>query len=587
MKRLLAASAIAIATMSSVLVAVPANAANTFVISSSRVAMSNSGTGKVWVQCKSKKTCTGKVWATGHVHEAQKFSVAANKAAYVNFKMTAWKSLPLDGTGGRPVTLNAHNAAQKVSVLEPVKQATIRGSVTRHSGPAISELEVQLWQVGTRNRLSSVKRISVTEGGNFSFTVPTGANNSTSAKYKVQIIGKQNNTRRTWWWTGTNGTFTGGSMHSGNSTTFSVARNSSNNFDHVANFNYSSVKGRITNGGAGVANTEVTLYARPTTWPKTAAGMKDLDVISCADIVGRVKTNSSGNYDIGFVPVTSNRVYIVKSEDSWWNNERGTCHAAVNYRNASNGASTPWLELVGTSATTKDLQEDKSSTLVEVSVSGYQGTAASKNVDKYVTIREYATGRSVLSSDIVYQGMPSASGKYWLAPGRYWFETGRRQGCSATYDSRFKDNSGYLKGDRANEAWKAKNYKMTREHCRAYSTGAYKQVNILNDGAGSTQTVGLANAKGGTVKGKLTGPTKKSYVEVLIRVSNTNGSSVYRTAMTDGSGNFNVTGLASGTYSVRVNSDSWRGINRAFSGKKTVKVTAGKTTSIGKLTFKG
>jgi hypothetical protein len=48
-----------------------------------------------------------------------------------------------------------------------------------------------------------------------------------------------------------------------------------------------------------------------------------------------------------------------------------------------------------------------------------------------------------------------------------------------------------------------------------------------------------------------------------------------------------VAGLASGTYTISVNSDSWRGIGRTFTGKHTITVKAGHTYSAGTLTFHG
>ena len=578
MKRLLAASFVAITTMSSLLIAVPANAAPALVIKSRHIAMNSAGLGSVQVECRAKKTCTGSVWATNHSASATKFAVKSGATAYIKMKLTGWQSLPVDSRGYRTVTLNAHGTTAVSATLEPWKAATIRGSVQRLGGPAISDIEVQLWRVGARDRMVSTHRTSVAEGGNFSFTVPVGINNGPSASYRIQIIGKQAGNRRTWWWQGSNGNATGGTPHSAQATRFTVTRNASQQFDYVTNFRYSSISGHITPVGAGK---EVTVFQRPAVWPATAAGMRNLDVTSCADVVGRVKTNSTGDYNMGFVPVNANRQYIVKTETSSWNGTKGTCHAAVNYRNAADGVSTPGLLSVPAGGTVKNFSEARTGTAVSIGVSGYQGTSATANMDKWITIREVSPGRSTLNSDIVYQGMARS---HVLPEGRYWVETGRRQGCSAWYSSRFKDNSGYFNGeDRGAEKWKAQNFRMYRDHCRSYSTGAYKMLSVTGTGS---QAIYLSNQQGGTVKGKITGRTKKLRGEVMVRLTSTNGNTVYRTALSDGSGNFRVTGLAPGSYTVNVNSDSWRG-KRGFSGKKRVTVKAGKVHSVGKLNFKG
>lgn len=581
MKRLLTGSLIAVATLASTLVAAPAQAAPLVAITTTHVAMSSAGVGKVQVACYAKKACTGSIWAAGYGAEASKFTVKARSYAYVGFKVTPWYSLPTDSRGFRHVTLHVTGANPVPVTLEPYKAATISGTVTRRSGPTISDVEVQLWRVGTRERLVSVNRITPANNGAYSFTVPLGVNNSNTAAYRIQVMGKQDGNRRTWWWRGSNNNALGGAAHSAQSTKVVVSRNASEQFTYVADFDYSSISGTVTKGGSPVSGREVTVYARPAAWPTTSAGLRELDVMSCVDIIGRTTTNGSGHYNLGFVPVNSSNVYVVKSTNSWWNNDKGTCHAAVAHRNANHGGSTPGLVSVGTNAVTKNLTEDRHGTTITMSVTGYQGNSTSAPVDQWTTIREYSTGRSILSSDVVYQGTARTA---TLGAGEYWVETGRRQGCSAWYSSRFKDNNGYFNGeDRGAEKWKAQNYRMYREHCRAYSQGAYKWVSVSGAGA---QTVELVNRYGSVVTGKVSGPTAKTKAEVLVRLVSTDGKTVYRTALTDGGGKFKVTGLAPGTYRVVVNADSWRGISRGFKGVSKVTVKANQTKSIGTLKFK-
>ena len=58
-----------------------------------------------------------------------------------------------------------------------------------------------------------------------------------------------------------------------------------------------------------------------------------------------------------------------------------------------------------------------------------------------------------------------------------------------------------------------------------------------------------------------------------------------RTALTDSNGRFVIYGLSTGSYTITVNADSWRGINREFKGKQKVKVTTGRTYSVGTLSL--
>lgn len=170
-----------------------------------------------------------------------------------------------------------------------------------------------------------------------------------------------------------------------------------------------------------------------------------------------------------------------------------------------------------------------------------------------------------------------------LGEGYYWFEVGRRTGCSAWYRSRYPNNNGYFNGlDRSFEKWKARNHRMYRQHCRAYTAGAFRLVYV----AGPTTRVTLTNSKGGSVSGRVTAAKIKPRTELMVRLTSSAGTKVYRTAMTDGAGRFKVTGLAPGRYRVVVNADSWRGISRSFKGKKFITVKKGKNRSVGTLRFR-
>jgi hypothetical protein len=93
--------------------------------------------------------------------------------------------------------------------------------------------------------------------------------------------------------------------------------------------------------------------------------------------------------------------------------------------------------------------------------------------------------------------------------------------------------------------------------------------------------------KGAVVKGHVSRTGGRTNKEILVRLSSSRQTLVLRTDITDGGGNFYIAGVATGTYTVSVNSDSWRGIGRTFTGHHTIHVTAGHGYNLGTLHFKG
>ncbi|RYY40983.1 MAG: carboxypeptidase regulatory-like domain-containing protein [Actinomycetales bacterium] len=130
-----------------------------------------------------------------------------------------------------------------------------------------------------------------------------------------------------------------------------------------------------------------------------------------------------------------------------------------------------------------------------------------------------------------------------------------------------------------------KGYKgwMYRDVCKAVGAGKYVLITV---GAGD-RTVDVTNPRGGTISGRVTRVGGKSNKEMLVTAYSTDGKKVLRSAYSSRSGGFVIRGLASGSYKIVVNADSWRGISRSFSGKKSVKAKAGKNVSAGTLRFKG
>ncbi|MET0467754.1 MAG: carboxypeptidase-like regulatory domain-containing protein [Aeromicrobium sp.] len=556
----------------------PAQAAGTLSTRTSLVAMTDAGYGSVWARCTKKTSCKGQIWVEGAFSQKRSFKVKARSARYVTLRNTSWRAKPqavvrMSGAAPRPVTMQAK-----------VTYGTISGTVARTGGAAASGVKVELWRLGSRNRNQLISTAADVErnGGRFSFRVRMGANNSPSAAYKLHVIGTSGGERRSWWWRG-NGTggFAGGARDMAAGTQVKVTRGLK--YRYVANARYASIRGQVVNGSKPVSGTEVTIVGRPPYWSKSSRVLRDLDFMSCANVYGRTRTNSSGHYEVGFLPTSGSRIYAVKPAGGLWfgasDRGWGTCHTMVNQR-AEARSTGRMLQLPNGGLSGRVQNVGGHRTKVSVAVGGYQGRSNSAKVDRYLTIREYAKGRTILASDVVRAG---SGRQVSLGEGYYWFEMGRRTGCHAWYKSRYKNNDGYFNGlDRGFEKWKAKNYKMYRQHCRAWTAGTYKRVYVK----GGSMRVGLKNTKGGSVSGRVTAKKVKPRTELMIRLTSADGKKVYRTAMTDGGGRFKVTGLASGRYRIVVNADSWRGISRGFSGPKTVKVTRGKNKSVGTLKFR-
>lgn len=228
---------------------------------------------------------------------------------------------------------------------------------------------------------------------------------------------------------------------------------------------------------------------------------------------------------------------------------------------------------------------------------------------------------------VVASGLADSAGNRTfsnLRPGDYYVEVGGRTGCADWYPSRYPNSRAYFNGeDRGNELWKAflrlrdlsgnarsgqeylarhaipnpatgaaQNHVrggyagwMYPDHCKAYGAGTVNRLTVSGTGQTITTTTSR-DPRGAVVKGRVTRPKGKTNKEILVRLSSSDGRRVIRTDVTDGSGTFYVAGLASGRWVISVNSDSWRGIGRNFTGRHSVTVKAGRGYNVGTVKFK-
>jgi hypothetical protein len=127
---------------------------------------------------------------------------------------------------------------------------------------------------------------------------------------------------------------------------------------------------------------------------------------------------------------------------------------------------------------------------------------------------------------------------------------------------------------------------MYRAYCKAYGAGTINSTTITGTGHTDLVKVTSRNPKGAIVRGHVSRVGGKTNKEMMVRLSSSAGTRVLRTDVTDSSGNFYIAGLPSGSWSVSVNSDSWRGIGRTFTGRHSISVKAGHSYNLGTLRFK-
>ena len=521
---------------------------------------------------------------------------------------------------------------QKISGV--VASATSAGTMT--------EVKVELWKPVKGGSYTLVATSTVGTGtlapgasGNYSLMTPkaTFVNNVSSTDYRLKIRARDDQQEQhTWWWRGTaSNPFTGGARYVRTATVIkpSVA-------PIVANFRFGSIQGTAKLDSVAVRDLSVSAVAAPHDFSSGLGrtNLRELDVESCGDEYSRVRTNAAGGFRMDFLPAPSSGsenkylVYARQGISEGWNktasgSSYGSCYQALDFGWARQGMQFGGSGVLGgvsvNVVTAQNAPGKASIELIKSKFADERGVGSAYS-DQWVMFRKYIPGLSRNDSPVVVQNMAGDSGPttFKLPPGRYWVETGRRgASCAMWYPSVYPDNNAYLKGeDRGAERWKTvagkaaeyqKSYDMGyvaktppsgykgwmyREYCKTINQGWISPTKLdILPGSSATVVIPIADraiTAGAVVSGTVKRAGGKTNKEMMVRLSSTDTAwGVIRVDLTDSKGKFYVAGLPAGTYKVQVNSDSWRGIGRSFTGTKTITVKAGKSYSIGTLNFSG
>ncbi|MDX6278745.1 MAG: hypothetical protein QOJ72_2873 [Nocardioidaceae bacterium] len=629
------------AVLAGLLVATPADASShDAYLKSSTIVIHTNGLGRASISCHSSHTCKGTTAFQGATTgRYRSFSVPGNSTQYVDVAVnTADPAYPGGGVGEGHRTaavLKVHETSPHdrqyqydVHTESPVTSQQIQGTINAHypagtlTADKMQHLKVELFRELRGGNVELLHTYPVTEGGTYHFNAKLGTNNHSSNPYQLKISGvDQDGSARSWYWRGASGATTGGSRYIRKAT--NVSATSFGPF--TADFNYGSIDGTIRNSSsAPVEDADITVAAPPPPG-STAATNRDLDLASCADVHGRTETNASGKYEVDFLPYnpSGDQRYMVGVQKGTslvkWNDDFGSCLDTIGY-GSNTRANLIDLDASGGSPT-RNYQFESFRTM---NIDGhYSGFSPTSQGDRWITIREYVPGLTTLEDPVYVQGKSNSSGdaSFALPPGKYRLELGRRTGCSDWQKSHFPNNDAYFKGlDRGSEVWKSfsrlsalssskeslarhadpnpatsaeqghipSGYHgwMYRDYCKAYGAGSITDMTVGGFGGSDDKNTGT-DKKGAVVKGHVSRTGGRTNKEILVRLSSSRQTLVLRTDITDGGGNFYIAGVATGTYTVSVNSDSWRGIGRTFTGHHTIHVTAGHGYNLGTLHFKG
>lgn len=636
-------TATAVAVTAGLLAATPADARSSsgLRVSSKHIAVSSDGTGKVAVTCRGSRQCRGRLAFTrdGGTARSRAYRVPAGRTKYVAIAVrSSSRDNPyrLPASGGRDFRA-VSGVRLKVAETSPrrrtqtvkgrvvetrVARQQITGTVTGRGAAMPGQVRVDLLKRLRGGNTSVVTgRTLPASGGTFRFDVRLGTNNSASDGYLLRVrANDQDGTRRTWYWRGASRRPSGGGAHLRDASTIRAKKYA----DFRADIAYTSISGRTAPGA------EVQVASPPRSFGGRIA-QRELDLYRCANVFGSTRAAANGTWSIGFLPATgsiSNRYMIgVRSgrTQAWYGKTAqrfGSCYDATSYARKRGNLITLTAPLAG-----RTLDVSPTRNTVEVRARYSSAYTPTQQGDRWIRLREKVPGVRILDAPVVAEGLASSKGRRTftnLPPGRYWVEVGRRTGCADWFPSRFTNNRTYFKGsDRAAERWKSfrtlrslpgdarrgsekrartaqpnpatsaeqnrvpRGYKgwMYRGYCKTRGAGTINTLTVRGTGQTLTKTTSR-NRQGALVKGRIKRTGGRTNKEMMVRLTSTRGTRVVRTGMTDSNGVFYVAGLASGRWRISVNPDSWRGIGRAFSGRKTITVKAGKGYNVGTLTFR-
>lgn len=513
--------------------------------------------------------------------------------------------------------------------VEPQVRVTLSGKVSGPPGDLanttkIKNVKISLhdWNGRSSNEVRSVPVDQAT--GNYNFgAYSLGINNASRPTRRLRISALVRDSTsgnwkfHQWFWRGSSGNAYGGTKYIEDSSGVTLTKYYETGFK--ANFSFGAIAGNVAGPSGTNVNADIRISAPPRTMP-TGVRLRELDVPYCANDFVTTTTNGSGHYEQTFLPASTStdKRYLVKvssTKDSsmmrLWNGRFRSCLHARNYGNSTTNllpvpANGIFTQNVTLQASTAELTGD-------LDFSGLSPTTS----DLRVTLREYLPYKKILDSPIISSVKAASNGNYVfgkVAPGTYWIEAGRRTSCSAWYPSLYSNNNLYLQGaDRGAERWKTvagkyaehqKSYDMGyvrrtppsgyrgwmyRGACVQRGTGVYIKTTVSTAQAFNNAVHPPKDATiraGATVSGHISRVGGKSNKEMLVSIYSTQGVLVMRTAYSARSGNFTVRGLASGNYNIALNSDSWRGIGRTFTGRHTIRVAAGHAYSAGTLRAK-
>lgn len=618
------------ALVAGLLVIAPADAStpahNSYI--TTRITTVTNGVAKVNLSCHSSKPCSGHLYFDGPGQPRGVYTIAGKTSRTLPVRMNAGGLAdPAVGTS-TPGGLYKYRST-KLYVDESGPTNVVPFYYDIRTETPVSKGEIRYTIDGDMDGVSALKLtlIRVLRGGNADeyvqdldsgvIRLPLGATNAPSEPFVLKLSAKVNGGTRSWYWRGSDGNPAGGARSLGEATAVRATKDVYN-----ADFTFGTISGTTK------ARADVEALGVPSSYSGVTF-RRSLDSPSCANVFGQDVADGAGNYSIPFLPYDGDggdERYMVAAKagslEAWRGADTtpyGSCSDVLNYKYSKDDL----IALNGNADIDLEPRLSGSDVTIRRFYSGFTPTLA----DAFVRLREKVPGLAVLESPVVAEGTANdGPGNRNITfndvpPGKYWVEVGRRTGCSLWYPSRYPNNSAYFNGaDRGAEAWKsfttlgslpggstsglekvARDHGATtkvqgkkpggsagwmyREYCKAYGIGTYSdEVNVTEFDQDFTENAN-SNLKGAIVQGRVTRVGGKSNKEMMVRLSSSDGKRVLRTDFTDGSGYFYIAGLPSGNWEISVNSDSWRGIGRTFTGKHYIRVTAGKVYNAGTLRF--